>query len=504
MSGKETTSSRPSTLQAVLSGKDGVFPAVAACCTVGARVRCKGKARRGDRGVDVYVDFSKAMLSPGVDQERSGISDVSCDEQIKEHRAETFLSKTSPDSNDSLVLVRCAPETAAVERLLNLVKCGAVSHNEAEVALGCAPPRLATLLDLLVDDNDELKADSNNAAVDSITAASSNPASNAAYDGSEEGFSSGRFGGGSIKNKRAKRPRHIVEFAAQARALRCAGNLSADGCTSPNVSSADCTVVTQQRPPKRKRPPHVRKCDLAALAQMEAAASSWTVRCCSVAADAAAVDPAVATATQSSDSNTSLNTSSSSTLPSNGDLNVPGGDASQASSRGPLTRGEYFHGRKAPQVRWLVNRFKLLRHRQRSRASKSADGDAGCANATKSAEGLLCAALPLAKVSSSIKAETDTTSLLTEIQTQHEAPWHVVDVGGGRGDLSLAIAEAFPDVFMTVRVVHDASFALSVFLLTLFSFVTAPHNTSVLSPFDFFISHTEQPCNHKHLFNAIK
>ena len=69
-----------------------------------------------------------------------------------------------------------------------------------------------------------------------------------------------------------------------------------------------------------------------------------------------------------------------------------------ASSRGPLTRGEYFHGRKAPQVRWLVNRLKLWR----------------------------------------------------DNQTHDVATWHVVDVGGGRGDLSLAIAEVFPDAFVTV------------------------------------------------------
>ena len=417
-SGNNEPASSASTLQVVLSGKDIVFPAVADCCTVGARVRCKGKARRGDRGVDVCVDLAKAQGMPSVAQDSSGLSGFSSTNQ--EHRQESLLSGNTLDGIDSLELVRCAPETAAVERLLKLVQCSAISHDEAEVALGCKSSRLAMLLSLLVD-NEEMNADSNTAALESGAVKSIKSTTNSAHGGNEVKESSEHRAVLSIKSKRLKRPKHLIEFAAQARALRCGESTSVEsGSVVMGTSSADGSALSHQRAPKRKRPPHVRKCYLAALAEMEAASNPWLVRCCCAAATAA--EPVVAAVnlsrndtisnsqSTSSDGNDSSSSSSSSNInrnisnngssnvPSNCDLNVPGGDVNHASSRGPLTRGEYFHGRKAPQVRWLVNRLKLWR----------------------------------------------------DNQTHDVATWHVVDVGGGRGDLSLAIAEVFPDAFVTV------------------------------------------------------
>jgi len=382
---------------------------------VGARVRCKGRARRGDRGVDVYVDLAKAQSMLSVAQDSSGLSGFSSTNQ--EHRQESLLSENTLDGIDSLELVRCAPETAAVERLLKLVHCSAISHDEAEVALGCESPRLAMLLSLLLD-NEEVNAYSNAAALISNAVDSAETATIAARDSTEVERSRGHRGSCSVKNKRFKRPKHLIEFAAQARALRCGESTSVEsGSVVMGTSSADGSALSHQRTPKRKRPPHVRKCDLAALAEVEAAANPWLVRCCCAAATAA--EPVVAAvnlsrndtisnsqstssdgndSSSSSNINRNISNNGSSNVPSNCDLNVPGGDVNHASSRGPLTRGEYFHGRKAPQVRWLVNRLKLWR----------------------------------------------------DNQTHDVATWHVVDVGGGRGDLSLAIAEVFPDAFVTV------------------------------------------------------
>ena len=73
-------------------------------------------------------------------------------------------------------------------------------------------------------------------------------------------------------------------------------------------------------------------------------------------------------------------------------------DPSLPSARGPQTRGEYFHGRKWPQVRWFLKRLAALR-----------------------AEG-------------------------------HEFR-HVLDVGGGRGDLAVNIAAHFAHLGTRVTVV---------------------------------------------------
>jgi SAM-dependent methyltransferase len=79
-------------------------------------------------------------------------------------------------------------------------------------------------------------------------------------------------------------------------------------------------------------------------------------------------------------------------------LNVPDDDDTLMSARGPLTRKAYLLNKKHPQVQWMVDRIKLL---------------------------------PPVK--------------------------HIVDVGGGRGDLAIALAEAFPCVVVTVVDKNDSS-----------------------------------------------
>lgn len=73
--------------------------------------------------------------------------------------------------------------------------------------------------------------------------------------------------------------------------------------------------------------------------------------------------------------------------------NLPNSDASAPSAKGSLTRGEYMHGKKEPQVRWVLERLRAL-------------VDPGACKSGGSLEGL-----------------------------------HVLDIGGGRGDLAVAIAK---------------------------------------------------------------
>jgi hypothetical protein len=82
-------------------------------------------------------------------------------------------------------------------------------------------------------------------------------------------------------------------------------------------------------------------------------------------------------------------------------LNIPDNDPGQVSARGNMKRGDYLHGRKWPQVRWMVARLKQLEFQQ-------ARGD-------------------------------------TNFKYRH-----ILDVGGGRGDLGVAIAAEFPSAEITV------------------------------------------------------
>jgi hypothetical protein len=74
-------------------------------------------------------------------------------------------------------------------------------------------------------------------------------------------------------------------------------------------------------------------------------------------------------------------------------LNLPSQDPTLVSSRGHMTRYDYIHGKKQPQVQWMVSRIQKL-----------------------------C----------------------------NQPPRHIVDVGGGRGDLATGCATTFPDAIITV------------------------------------------------------
>ena len=84
----------------------------------------------------------------------------------------------------------------------------------------------------------------------------------------------------------------------------------------------------------------------------------------------------------------------------NAPLNVPG-DGSMVSMHGTLTREEYITRKKIPQIMWLVNRIKALPRKDGLR--------------------------------------------------------HVLDVGGGRGDLATQIARTFPDLNVTVVDMNKSS-----------------------------------------------
>ena len=90
-------------------------------------------------------------------------------------------------------------------------------------------------------------------------------------------------------------------------------------------------------------------------------------------------------------------------------------DATMMSGRHPKTRREYLHDKKWPQIRWLVKRLApVLDHVQTQKTKQqSALGD------TEYIE--------------------------------------VLDVGGGRGDLAVAVAEAFPNVRVTVVDLNESS-----------------------------------------------
>jgi hypothetical protein len=75
---------------------------------------------------------------------------------------------------------------------------------------------------------------------------------------------------------------------------------------------------------------------------------------------------------------------------------LPIGAFDAPSARGPLSRGEYYHGKKLPQVRWIVERLTLMH-------------------------------------GSNMKPYR-----------------HYLDIGGGRGDLAFSVAQTFPSCIVTM------------------------------------------------------
>ena len=103
-------------------------------------------------------------------------------------------------------------------------------------------------------------------------------------------------------------------------------------------------------------------------------------------------------------------------------LHVPGGNPDAPSSRGSMTRGEYVHGRKAPQVAWVVHRLAALLSQTGLTKNEHIVGVGGGHEDLSLG---IAAALPNPRL-------------------------HIVDVGGGRGDLALGIAVALPNLSVTV------------------------------------------------------
>jgi SAM-dependent methyltransferase len=89
-------------------------------------------------------------------------------------------------------------------------------------------------------------------------------------------------------------------------------------------------------------------------------------------------------------------------------LHVPGGNGQTQSARGHMSRGEYMHGRKIPQACWLASRLEMM------------------------IPGLSEMSRPPTVASSKSFA------------------LHILDVGGGRGDLALSLAARFPSAVVTV------------------------------------------------------
>lgn len=99
-------------------------------------------------------------------------------------------------------------------------------------------------------------------------------------------------------------------------------------------------------------------------------------------------------------------------------LNIPVGEE-MIVGKGARTRTDYIRNKKIPQVRWMVNRIKDLynHHHHNHHQQQKADD------------------------------EYDDQSF----------PKHILDVGGGRGDLATALARAFPTTMITVVDVNEPS-----------------------------------------------
>lgn len=86
---------------------------------------------------------------------------------------------------------------------------------------------------------------------------------------------------------------------------------------------------------------------------------------------------------------------------------LPEGAEYAPSARGPLSRGQYLHGKKLPQVRWLVARLGDM-HRRRHGSS------------------------------------------LAGVRVRGSGFKHYLDIGGGRGDLAFSIAQTYSDCIVTM------------------------------------------------------
>ena len=154
--------------------------------------------------------------------------------------------------------------------------------------------------------------------------------------------------------------------------------------------------------PGRNRPPHIRRVDMETLDTVEQRIGAGLVCqpiCRSLEKDHDNNRPTDGEHNDTDSSNTPHNdivTGNTSPVPSRSSqsTSVPLNHVSDGvrSSRGGQLRSEYLHGKKEPQIRWMLNRIRKL----------------------------------------------------------GSLPRHIVDVGGGRGDLAVALAVALESTFVTV------------------------------------------------------
>eukprot|EP00536_Pseudo-nitzschia_multiseries_P011420 jgi/Psemu1/28843/gm1.28843_g len=121
------------------------------------------------------------------------------------------------------------------------------------------------------------------------------------------------------------------------------------------------------------------------------------------------------------EANTNTNVSTQTTsMPLSAAYNLPDPDDPHLpSGRHPKTRREYLEDKKWPQLDWLVTR--------------------------------------LAPIVRTLRARHDNNNNNNNNNSRRGRRLEILDVGGGRGDIAVAVAEAFPDVRVTVVDVNESS-----------------------------------------------
>lgn len=114
------------------------------------------------------------------------------------------------------------------------------------------------------------------------------------------------------------------------------------------------------------------------------------------------------------------------------DVNIPNGlKLDDVSSRGHMTRGDYIHGRKLPQCDWFVQQIGQMKGPPKSKSNTT-----------------------LKQIDDEIE---NTSNVKVSFSNTKSSFHHVLDVGGGRGDLGMHIASSYPNMKITVVDVNDKS-----------------------------------------------
>mmetsp|Transcript_15540 Transcript_15540/g.32241 ORF Transcript_15540/g.32241 Transcript_15540/m.32241 type:complete len:833 (-) Transcript_15540:1015-3513(-) len=218
------------------------------------------------------------------------------------------------------------------------------------------------------------------------------------------------------------------------------GNTTNDGNRDYDHSHHDVVVGP------RKRPTHIKRRHRAILEAMEASqaplANTNTNTNTHIHNNTNSIDTNTNDCSSESDNDTSAPLASTttasittnSTMPVSAAYNLPDPhDPTLKSTRHPKTRREYLQDKKWPQIEWLVKRLEpileTLREKKTNNKSRNANNDDNNGNAN------------------------------TYTQQQQSQPQYleILDVGGGRGDIAVAVAEAFPDVRVTVVDTNESS-----------------------------------------------